>query len=94
MTWHHQIVWERPPRRDAAAFSRWRPTELASVDAEIGRGGGCISLNLIHPRREVVGVSACKEWERPPRRDAAALQYRGMEAPPTLLYYLTMQTSA
>jgi len=28
----------------------WRPTELASVDAEIGKTSGAFLLNLIHPR--------------------------------------------
>jgi len=34
------------------AFSQiWRPTELASVDAEIGKNSGThFLLNLIHPR--------------------------------------------
>ena len=46
----------RPSR---AIFSQiWRPTELASVDAEIGKKAAHFLLNLIHPRRKVVGVSA------------------------------------
>jgi len=38
----------------------WRPTELASVDAEIEKNAPArlFLLNLIHPRREVVGVYA------------------------------------
>jgi len=41
----------------SSAFSIKRPTELVSVDAEIGKGRrGAFSLNLIHPRRKVVGV--------------------------------------
>jgi len=36
--------------------SQMRPTELASVDAEIEKEAGGAPFNLIHPRREVVGV--------------------------------------
>jgi len=33
------------------------PTDLVSVEAEIEREGDAVLLNLIHPRRKVVGVS-------------------------------------
>jgi len=51
-----------------AAFSQiWRPTELASVDAEIEKNSDAFSLNLIHPRRKVVGVSAGAAWPQQQR---------------------------
>jgi len=58
--------------RVACGQKCWRPTELASVDAEIGKNAGaCFFLNLIHPRRKVVGVSGAFGFRTPPTEFAA-----------------------
>jgi len=59
------------------------PTELASVEAEIEKGTPrAFLLNLIHPRRKVVGVSA-----HPTVQPAGALAFSVFTGLPLLQYW-------